>query len=86
MDPRFAMQSHLRRTLSASLGTITINSQRNAVKPAVVLELRDRKQVYKETIQPATEMGLRRKGEERADLDGLAIGDQIVLWRHSFSS
>jgi branched-chain amino acid transport system substrate-binding protein len=44
-------------------GTITINSQRNAVKPAVVLELRDRKQVYKETIQPATEMGLRRKGE-----------------------
>jgi branched-chain amino acid transport system substrate-binding protein len=33
-------------------GTITINAQRNAVKPAVVLELRDRNYVYKETIQP----------------------------------
>jgi branched-chain amino acid transport system substrate-binding protein len=33
-------------------GTISLNKDRNAVKPAVVLELRDRKYVYKETIQP----------------------------------
>jgi branched-chain amino acid transport system substrate-binding protein len=33
-------------------GSITINPQRDAVKPAVVFELRDRKFVYKETIQP----------------------------------
>lgn len=33
-------------------GAITINADRDAVKPAVVFELRDRKFVYKETIQP----------------------------------
>ncbi len=34
-------------------GSITINASRDAVKPAVVFELRDRKLVYKETIQPS---------------------------------
>jgi len=34
-------------------GSISINSSRDAVKPAVVFELRDRKLVYKETIQPS---------------------------------
>jgi branched-chain amino acid transport system substrate-binding protein len=33
-------------------GSININSSRDAVKPAVVFELRDKKLVYKETIQP----------------------------------
>lgn len=33
-------------------GVISINSDRNAVKPAVVLELENHKYVYKETIQP----------------------------------
>ncbi|MBK8550869.1 MAG: ABC transporter substrate-binding protein [Ignavibacteria bacterium] len=33
-------------------GIITINQQRNAVKPAVVLEIKDGKFVYKETIAP----------------------------------
>lgn len=33
-------------------GIITINEQRNAVKPAVVLEIKDGKFVYKETIAP----------------------------------
>ncbi|HKR01459.1 MAG TPA: ABC transporter substrate-binding protein [Pyrinomonadaceae bacterium] len=33
-------------------GVISLNSERNAVKPAVVLELRDKRFVYKETIQP----------------------------------
>ena len=33
-------------------GQITINDQRNAVKPAVVFELQSGKYVYKETIQP----------------------------------
>ncbi len=33
-------------------GSITLDKDRNAVKPAVVLELRDHKYVYKETIQP----------------------------------
>jgi branched-chain amino acid transport system substrate-binding protein len=33
-------------------GIITINEQRNAVKPAVVLEVKDGKFVYKETIAP----------------------------------
>jgi branched-chain amino acid transport system substrate-binding protein len=33
-------------------GLITINEQRNAVKPAVVLEVKDGKFVYKETIAP----------------------------------
>ena len=34
-------------------GSININENRDAVKPAVVFELRDRKFVYKETIQPS---------------------------------
>jgi branched-chain amino acid transport system substrate-binding protein len=34
-------------------GSININESRDAVKPAVVFELRDRKLVYKETIQPS---------------------------------
>src|SRR5215213_3126870 len=34
-------------------GSISINASRDAVKPAVVFELRDRKLVYKETIQPS---------------------------------
>jgi len=34
-------------------GSITINASRDAVKPAVVFELRDKKFVYKETIQPS---------------------------------
>jgi len=33
-------------------GSITIDSERNAVKPAVVLKLEDRKYVYQETIYP----------------------------------
>ncbi|MCC6866331.1 MAG: ABC transporter substrate-binding protein [Ignavibacteria bacterium] len=33
-------------------GKITINAQRNAVKPAVILEIKDGKFKYKETIQP----------------------------------
>jgi branched-chain amino acid transport system substrate-binding protein len=33
-------------------GSITINKERDAVKPAVVFELQNRKSVYKETIQP----------------------------------
>ena len=33
-------------------GSISINNERNAVKPAVVFELQDGKYVYKETIQP----------------------------------
>lgn len=33
-------------------GVISINGERNAVKPAVVLELENHKYVYKETIQP----------------------------------
>ena len=34
-------------------GSININASRDAVKPAVVFELKDRKLVYKETIQPS---------------------------------
>jgi branched-chain amino acid transport system substrate-binding protein len=34
-------------------GSISINASRDAVKPAVVFELRDKKLVYKETIQPS---------------------------------
>lgn len=34
-------------------GSININESRDAVKPAVVFELRDKKLVYKETIQPS---------------------------------
>jgi len=37
---------------SGVTGAITINESRDAVKPAVVFELRDKKFVYKETIQP----------------------------------
>ena len=33
-------------------GVISLNAERNAVKPAVVLELRDKQFVYKETINP----------------------------------
>jgi branched-chain amino acid transport system substrate-binding protein len=33
-------------------GVISLNAERNAIKPAVVLELRNRQLVYKETIQP----------------------------------
>ena len=33
-------------------GTITINDQRNAIKPAVVMEIKDGKFTYKETIAP----------------------------------
>ena len=35
-------------------GLITINDERNAVKPAVVLKLQDGKYIYQETIQPET--------------------------------
>lgn len=35
-------------------GVITINAERNAVKPAVVLKLQDGKYVYQETIKPDT--------------------------------
>ncbi|HEX8290152.1 MAG TPA: ABC transporter substrate-binding protein [Pyrinomonadaceae bacterium] len=38
---------------SGVTGSITLNASRDAVKPAVVFELRDRKLVYKETIQPS---------------------------------
>ncbi len=34
-------------------GSISLNASRDAVKPAVVFELKDKKLVYKETIQPA---------------------------------
>jgi branched-chain amino acid transport system substrate-binding protein len=34
-------------------GSISLNASRDAVKPAVVFELRDKKLVYKETIQPS---------------------------------
>jgi branched-chain amino acid transport system substrate-binding protein len=33
-------------------GTITIDADRNAVKPAVVLKLQDRKYIYQETVYP----------------------------------
>jgi branched-chain amino acid transport system substrate-binding protein len=35
-------------------GIITINDERNAIKPAVVLKLQDGKYIYQETIQPET--------------------------------
>jgi branched-chain amino acid transport system substrate-binding protein len=35
-------------------GIITINEERNAIKPAVILKLQDRKYIYQETIQPET--------------------------------
>ncbi len=34
-------------------GTISINAQRNAVKPAIILELKDGKYVYRTTIPPS---------------------------------
>ena len=34
-------------------GVISINADRNAVKPAVVLKLQDLKFIYQETIQPS---------------------------------
>jgi branched-chain amino acid transport system substrate-binding protein len=40
------------KDLKGITGVISINEERNAVKPAVVLELRDKKFVYKETIAP----------------------------------
>ena len=40
------------RTFPGVTGLITINDERNAVKPAVVLKLQDGKYVYQETIQP----------------------------------
>ena len=38
--------------LKGITGVISLNAERNAVKPAVVLELRNKQFVYKETIQP----------------------------------
>jgi branched-chain amino acid transport system substrate-binding protein len=35
-------------------GLITINPERNAIKPAVILKLQDRAYIYQETIQPDT--------------------------------
>jgi branched-chain amino acid transport system substrate-binding protein len=35
-------------------GIISMDRDRNAVKPAVILELQDRKYIYQETIQPET--------------------------------
>jgi branched-chain amino acid transport system substrate-binding protein len=35
-------------------GVISMDSERNAVKPAVVLKLQDAKYIYQETIQPET--------------------------------
>lgn len=49
-----ALRSAIAQTanLKGITGVISLNDERNAVKPAVVLELRDRQFVYKETIQP----------------------------------
>jgi len=33
-------------------GTISLDAERNAVKPAVVLKLQDKKYIYQETIYP----------------------------------
>jgi branched-chain amino acid transport system substrate-binding protein len=41
------------RNFAGVTGSITINETRDAVKPAVVFELRDKKFIYKETIQPS---------------------------------
>jgi hypothetical protein len=38
-------------------GVITINPERNAIKPAVVLKLQDGKYVYQETINPDAPAG-----------------------------
>jgi branched-chain amino acid transport system substrate-binding protein len=40
------------RNFAGVTGLITINEERNAIKPAVVLKLQDRKYIYQETIQP----------------------------------
>jgi branched-chain amino acid transport system substrate-binding protein len=40
------------KNFSGVTGLITINDERNAIKPAVILKLLDRKYVYQETIQP----------------------------------
>lgn len=40
------------KNFSGVTGLITINNERNAIKPAVILKLLDRKYVYQETIQP----------------------------------
>jgi branched-chain amino acid transport system substrate-binding protein len=40
------------RNFGGVTGIITINQERNAVKPAVVLKLQDGKYIYQETIQP----------------------------------
>jgi len=48
------------RNFMGVTGNITINSQRNAVKPAVVLELRNRRFIYRETIQPDGNFSYRR--------------------------
>ena len=37
---------------SGVTGTITLNAERNADKPAVVLEIKEGKFVYRETIAP----------------------------------
>jgi branched-chain amino acid transport system substrate-binding protein len=46
-------------------GTISLDTQRNAVKPAVVLKLQDRKYIYQETIYPEG-MGPQTKGAPAA--------------------
>jgi branched-chain amino acid transport system substrate-binding protein len=42
------------RNFPGVTGVITINKERNAIKPAVVLKLQDGKYIYQETIQPGT--------------------------------
>ena len=42
------------RNFPGVTGVITINEERNAIKPAVVLKLQDGKYIYQETIQPGT--------------------------------
>ncbi|HKR59637.1 MAG TPA: ABC transporter substrate-binding protein [Pyrinomonadaceae bacterium] len=42
------------RNFAGVTGVITIDENRNAVKPAVVLKLQDRKYIYVETINPET--------------------------------
>ena len=44
------------KNLAGVTGNISIDNERNAVKPAVVLELQNGKFVYKETITPSTNM------------------------------
>jgi len=40
------------KSFSGVTGTITLNAERNADKPAVVLEIKEGKFVYRETIAP----------------------------------